>query len=82
MLALQVAAFGPAAARSLLFLGHLQSLSVSTWPAECSTAAKFWSASVTTSHSAAGRLRVGECSAWMASGVVADVFAELLPCLQ
>jgi len=56
----QVAAFGPAAARSLLFLGHIQGVSVSTWPAEAPKAVKLWQASLTTSQTGAGSLRVGE----------------------
>lgn len=57
----QVAAFGPAAARTLLFLGHIQEVSVSTWPAGATAAVRVWHASLATQQTAQGRLRVGEC---------------------
>lgn len=60
----QVAAFGPAAARSLLFLGHIQSVSVSTWPADSPAAVKLWQASLSTAQTASGSLRVGRWLSW------------------
>jgi hypothetical protein len=59
---MQVAAFGPSAARSLLFLGHIQSVSVAVWPAGSPAAGKLWQASVSTAHTSSGSaVRVGEC---------------------
>lgn len=64
----QVAAFGPAAACSLLFLGHIQEVSVSTWPADANAAVRVWQASLATSQTASGRLRVGECVDHVSAG--------------
>jgi hypothetical protein len=59
----QVAAFGPTGARSLLFLGHIQALSVSAWPTDGPGPVKAWQAYLATRPTPSGSsLRVGECA--------------------
>lgn len=68
---MQVAAFGTSATRSLLFLGHIQSVSVSTWVADSPTAVKLWQASLSTAHNSSGAaVRVGECLSAKHKGLV------------
>eukprot|EP00879_Flechtneria_rotunda_P005855 GHRR01006161.1.p1 GENE.GHRR01006161.1~~GHRR01006161.1.p1 ORF type:complete len:2934 (+),score=1214.27 GHRR01006161.1:179-8980(+) len=57
----QVAAFGPAAARSLLFLGHIERISVAHWPSgpQASSPTRLWRAAVVPTAPGSPVLRTG-----------------------